>query len=531
MSTDTLSQLIKTLQINVLSYDKFKSIDPENVDRTAFYLTPAELVRGQGTSSLVNYLDMEPGNPNRAFQPRATGATSIALGPYNTCGVIGLDNISQGQEGKYDLVINPLTGLPIPVKHAVALGYGVTAMGNFSMAINRGTWAIGDASFAVNRATQAAGYESMSAGENTRSFGRFSLALGRYSVAGGSAYQYDTNNDGSRTYKLDENGQYIPIEQIANLIAQDPENGLSSSSNIPGDCAFVFGLRSFADASYSFAGGFQSIANGESAVALGRNTLASGFTSIALGQSVQATGQNSIAIGLNAIASKIGSVAIGNNAQASADGAAAFNAAIASGQFSAAFGKATASGNYSLAAGYNQGTIEAPRANALGSVAFGLGTVAGGALSMAVGQECSTAASYAFAGGMKSKVLADANGGFAFGNNAQAQKKYSAAFGQAAYAKGEYSFASGYYAFAEYNYSVAFGKYNAKTIMEKDVLFGYGAGSSNTARRNLFSVLADGDVVAHKDLYSNGMRIPNIHKGTEEPTSDIGVDGDIYILY
>lgn len=530
--SDNRSQLLRTLQINVLSNKQFLDLknSPEGPDHTAFYLTPEVISSGEGQSSIVSIIDMTPGNPNRAFQPRATGPTSMAMGPYTTCGVVSLANLSQGQAGAYDLITDA-DGNPIQVWHALALGYGTTAAGDYSAALNRGCWAIGDASLAVNRATQAVGYETFAAGEHTRAFGRFSLSLGRYSIAGGSAYEYD-EVDGSRTYKLDENGQYIPKEAIANLIAQDPENGLSSSANLPGDCAFAFGLRSFADASYSFAGGYQSKATNESAVALGKNTLASGYASIALGENVKATGQNSAAIGLGAEATSIGSVAIGKGAKASNDGASAFNAAIASGQFSAAFGKATASGNYSLAAGYNQGTIEAPKANALGSIAFGLGTVTDGALSMAIGQECTTAVSYAFAGGMKSKVLAGATGGFAFGYNAQAQKKYSAAFGQAAYARGEYSFATGYYAFADYDYSCAFGKYNAQTVMNKNVLFGYGAGSSTSARRNLFSVLADGDVVVAKDVYSNGgKRIPVIESGTELPDPSGYSEGDIFILY
>lgn len=540
MANNPEIQNLSQLQIHLLSEDTYEKLKAnQEFNETAMYLTPDlfpyDLFReGEGISSLVTHLSYIPGNQVRAFQPRATGISSFATGAYCTVGIVSLENLKQGlAEAKYELILDPTTGKPVPVAHAMALNYGTTAMGYCSTALNRGTWAIGDASFAINRATQAVGYETFAAGENTRAFGRFSLSLGRYSIAGGAAYQYDDNADGSRTYKLDENGQYLPIKQIADLIAQDPENGLSSSTNIPGDCAFAFGLRSFADASYSFAGGLQSKATGESAVALGRNALASGFTSIALGQGVEASGQNSIAIGLNTVASYIGSVAIGKGAKAGGDGAAAFNSAIASGQFSTAFGKATAAGTYSLAAGYeHDGT--APRATGIGSIALGAATSAEGQLSIAIGQGSYTESntSYAFAGGLNSKVLTGATAGFAFGNNAQAQKMYSTAFGRAAYAQGNYSFTAGYYAFAYHDYSVAFGKYNAKTVMEKNVLLGYGAGTSNSARHNLFSVLADGDIVVAKDIYSNGgKRIPVIDKGTELPDPSGYSEGDIFILY
>lgn len=60
---------------------------------------------------------------------------------------------------------------------------------------------------------------------------------------------------------------------------------------------------------------------------------------------------------------------------------------------------------------------------------------------------------------------------------------------------GAYSFGHGYYLSLNNDYEVAFGQYNASEVDGKKVLFAYGIGTSDTDRRNAFSVLEDGSVL------------------------------------
>lgn len=61
---------------------------------------------------------------------------------------------------------------------------------------------------------------------------------------------------------------------------------------------------------------------------------------------------------------------------------------------------------------------------------------------------------------------------------------------------GNYTFAHGYYLSVENDYEASFGKYNSSLINGKKVLFSYGIGTGEENRKNAFSILEDGTVVA-----------------------------------
>lgn len=74
---------------------------------------------------------------------------------------------------------------------------------------------------------------------------------------------------------------------------------------------------------------------------------------------------------------------------------------------------------------------------------------------------------------------------------------------------GNYTFAHGYYLSVSNDYETAFGRYNLSEQDGKKVLFAYGIGTSDSNRKNAFSVLEDGTVVIPKMAGGNTEDIVN----------------------
>ena len=74
---------------------------------------------------------------------------------------------------------------------------------------------------------------------------------------------------------------------------------------------------------------------------------------------------------------------------------------------------------------------------------------------------------------------------------------------------GDYSFAHGYNLSVSNDYETAFGRYNLSEQDGKKVLFAYGIGTSDSNRKNAFSVLEDGTVVIPKMAGGNTEDIVN----------------------
>lgn len=82
------------------------------------------------------------------------------------------------------------------------------------------------------------------------------------------------------------------------------------------------------------------------------------------------------------------------------------------------------------------------------------------------------------------------------------------------------------------------GKYNQIGSPNDGLVHIVGWGTSDQLRKNIHTIDKDGNAWYSGDMYLHGqgkdqqaVRVPIIYSGTEVPSNDLGVDGDIYIMY
>ncbi len=143
-----------------------------------------------------------------------------------------------------------------------AVGYDVTASGDYSMTLGERSWATETGAIAMGRQAYAEGEMSFAWGNDVQATGEGSLALGRLAFSTADfSYAVGTNVNASAEYSM------------------------------------AVGAESNATASSSIALGKDANATAESALALGHDAVASAYEAAAIGYDVIASGERSISFG------------------------------------------------------------------------------------------------------------------------------------------------------------------------------------------------------------------------------------------
>jgi hypothetical protein len=242
------------------------------------------------------------------------------------------------------------------------------------------------------------------------------------------------------------------------------------------------GNHTSAQDDYSHAEGSYTTASGEASHAEGKSCVASGNYSHAEGSDTDASGNYSHAEGSDTDAS-------GNYSHAEGMGT------YASGASSHAEGNTTyAYGTSSHAEG------ELTEADEYCAHAEGFETYAYGKHSHSEGQSTTASGENSHAEGYS--TTAGGNNSHAEGNSTTASGESSHAGGESSIAKGKKSFVHGYSLTAEGENQAVFGKYNFVNTTD---IFQIGGGTSNTNRKNIFSIDTDGDAKIEKSLNIGGL--------------------------
>ena len=350
------------------------------------------------------------------------------------------------------------------------------------------------------RYNEAIGTGSMAVGMGAVAYGRASKSFGYRTQTGYVPTEEELAKRPEAIYKTDSDGNFV-----------------ETAENV-GQGAFAIGSDTAAVAQSSFAGGYKTLASGLYSVALGNETQATGQGAFSMGKGSQATGSYSIAMGINSKATGSNAIAMGNSANATTGNAIAMSGK-ATGAGSVAIGlNAQATGSSSVAISGAQAKEKYSVAIGSGNIATGKRTFATGDMTNAIGDSAFTEGymtkaegSYSHAGGYQSKTGENAMGAFALGYQAVAN--------------GKRSFAAGFGTQADTDSSFVCGKYNEIDENEK-YLFTVGGGSSDTNRKNLFTVDKYGTGRFDGALYANAI----MADGNLAVTQDASIRGNI-ILY
>lgn len=398
-------------------------------------------------------------------------------------------------------------------ENSMAIGYESKARGQFSQALGYKAIARGDYATAIGKKAEAKRNNSFALGDNSRALNEDSYAFGAFSEArgvGSFAFGYvgrdslgptgkNTIASGNYSFAFGLGSQASGESAFAfgadNAATNNFSMAFGVSTKSIGWNSTTFGYNTQASAfvamaigtetvalgHHSFAGGDGSKASSFSAFAFGHNNLANGANSVSMGQSTKATGENSFAMGQFSEAIGKNSTAVGWNTLAEGIGSMAGGGGSKSTSFNTfAYGYNTlASGSQSVAMGENTKAIgdasfamcDYTTANMPFSVAFGTHTISNGYASLTCGERTKTTAENSFAMG-----------------------KYSEANGKISTALG---FGIKVNSFA----ALAIGRYNDTTSMTSsgwylasDPAFVIGNGTSNTDRKNAFTVLQNSNV-------------------------------------
>jgi hypothetical protein len=365
-------------------------------------------------------------------------------------------------------------------QYSQALGYQAIARGIYSTSIGFQSVANKDNSFAFGQWAQARNYESYA-------FGRGAIAEGFRSFAFGSA---GVDSLGKKTGVAYAKGDY--------------SFAIGQGSQALGFSSFTLGIADTASGWGATAMGYETTAKGGSSTSIGAYSVASGVQAFAGGNNSKASSFVSFAFGFNALASGIASVAMGGATNAIGDFSVALGVGtIASGHSSAAFGYkteasgggSTAMGSYAKAIGvWSFAAGDSSIASMNWAVALGHHTLANDYASFAGGEESRATGNHAFAFGCK--TLASGPGSVALGDETRATNGDAFSIGYLSHANATYSAVFGDGTISNSYAAMVLGRFNDTTGMTNkdwyvstDPAFEIGNGTSNTDRKNAFTVL------------------------------------------
>jgi len=406
------------------------------------------------------------------------GYNTLASGPYSTA--TGISTIASGLS-------------------SVAFGATTTASGDQSVSFGTLTKATGNNSLTAGLLTTAKGESSVALGTYTKSMSHFSLVLGQYNDTSNTNRLFEIGNgtaDNSRknalTVLVNGNtgiGTVNPLTRLhvtdsavlfngpritlLSVTAPPPIEGAGARMMwYPQRAAFRAGevvatnWNKDSIGHYSFATGFDTRAIGSVSSAFGQRTVAKGYAATALGYNSIAEGDASFAAGDSAVTLYYAAISLGHRTISQAYGSVAMGR-----ETQALLSAATAMGYRTIAGG------EA-------STAMGLLTNASGQNSTAMGRQ--TISSNYSSTSMGEKTWA--SGGFS-----TAMGLLSIARGDASLATGEYTFARARGAFSTGTFNDSIDAPHPITPDASDRIFQVGNGSSNTDRRNAFTILRNGN--------------------------------------
>ncbi len=406
------------------------------------------------------------------------GYNTLASGPYST--VTGVSTIASGQSSS-------------------AFGSTTTASGEQSVSFGTLSKATGNNSLSAGLLSIAKGEASVALGLYTKSMSHYSVALGQYNDTSNTNRVFEIGNgiaDNARmnalTVLLNGNtgiGTTSPLTRLhvtdsavlfnaaritlASVTAPPPIEGAGARMMwYPQRAAFRVGEVSGtywnkdSIGYYSFATGFNTRASGSMSNAFGRETIARGQMATAVGYRSIAEEDASFAAGDSAVSLYYAAISMGHRTVSRAYG-------------SVAMGRET------------QALLSA-------ATAMGYGTIAGGVSSTSMGH--STTASGHYSTAMGYQTVSSNFSSTSMGEKTRASGGFSTAMGLLSISPGDASLATGEYTFARARGAFSTGTFNDSTDTPNpitpaasDRIFQVGNGSSNTDRRNAFTILRNGN--------------------------------------
>lgn len=298
--------------------------------------------------------------------------------------------------------------------------------------IDAGTTYMDAAQYAEGSETYAIKYAAHAEGNRSVAAGRWSHAEGN-----GTYAAYGAHSEGVSTKALGQQSHAENSHTEAQGFASHAEGGYTTAN---GGYSHTEGFQTQANADFAHAEGQESIASEKCAHAEGYKTTASGVNSHSEGNQTIASGVRAHAEGVQTQATGANAHSEGSNTQATGD-------------------NSHARGYYSRAVGLN-------------SVASGHNSVAEGDNSIASGYYCNTSK--------------DAEFSLAHGDHAQV--------GIVTDQQAKWGIALGEYVVTDANHQIAIGRYNkvSDRSLTQRPIFMVGYGSSNTNRKNNFTVFRNG---------------------------------------
>ena len=405
------------------------------------------------------------------FGTKASHKSQFVIGEFNT--IDNSDNPPTSR-GKYAFIIGKGTG-DSDRKNALT----VTWDGSIS---HEGRYAGGNE-------VEATGLNSHAEGNHTSAQEDYSHAEGSHTTASGEASHAEGNSTTANgtTSHAEGYGMKLPItitgEANATTYTTNAEQLPKGVVYYNGIYAIITSVQYNENDTCTF-----TVDRTLSSIALS-NVQVTLYTGIAFGDYSHTEGALTAASGRGSHAEGMITTAEGEASHAEGGGT------TAKGLYSHAEGCGTlASGNYSHAEG------ETTIASEYSSHAEGNATIASGLFSHAEGYLTEANGTISHAEG--SETLASGYVSHAEGDNTIASGYVSHAGGKVTEANGSYSFTHGYYLTAKGESQAVFGKYNASNTTD---IFQIGGGTSDTARKNIFSIDTDGDAKIEKSLNIGGL--------------------------
>ena len=468
------------------------------------------------------------------FKVKMTGGKGIQIG-------------AKAQEDSIALGQNSFTSSD----SSLAIGVNVHASGDQSFAFGRDNTASASQGGVMGKNNTNEGNNSLVGGADNSNYAEQSLVFG-YSntveddgevagankvIVGGSYNNIRRLTKGAATY---DNIDWAAADPNYNVIYPGGENSFvcGYGNTVCGENAAATGANNNAYGRNSHVEGYSTTAysadghaEGDSTIAVGKNTHAEGDGTIAYDEGSHAEGRATKALGHYSHAEGYSTTAGSKNNDHSGDHAEGYRT-IASGDYgSHAEGSGTqasgtsahAEGSGTQASGYcshaegnntraeaNNTHTEGNSTTATGDSAHaeGSNTKAQGVTSHAEGQSTTASGYYSHSEGISTTASGDgahSEGNFtkASGENAHAEGLMTEAFGTAAHASGSgakalgsASCAEGVGTIASQEAQHATGKYNAS---DNNALFIVGGGSSDSDRKNLFTVNTNGTATVATD--------------------------------
>jgi hypothetical protein len=395
---------------------------------------------------------------------------------------VGENSFASGFESKSAGIYSQALGFK-----AIARGEYSTAVGKNAVAGKVNSFAFGDGVVANGVNSYAFGKGAMATSDGSYAFGFNAQASGQDALAFGTG----TQATGNGSFAL-------------GFIGRDSAGLATTNTKATGDWSFALGMGSQSINRGAITLGTLCNANGQFAFASGYQSVASGNFSIAMGSNAKATNEYAVAIGIMASASNSGDVALGHG-RASGGGSIAINYGEATNHASFASNASKATGRYSTSTGY--------------------GNQASGDASVNIGGAGSIAAGYCSA---------------TFGYNNIARGFYSTSMGFANSSPGYMSVATGNYTISRSHATLVVGRYNDTTNMSNisswvltDPVFVVGNGTSNSLRKNAFTILKNGKVgIGVLNPYYNMTVVGDTEKGVlmVSPNYDDQSNGNAEII-